>query len=68
MGEDYVTSGDEAVKASDPLEDEPSGDPAEPGTMANKFADYQKKLKMYQLENADDEDYVEELPLKTKIN
>ena len=68
MGEDYVSSGDEAPRDDDPLTQEPEGDPAEPGTMAFKYADYKKKLKMYEYENALSDDDLQELEIKTKIN
>lgn len=45
MGEDYVSSGDEAVPAKVDHDEVPEGDVTDPTTMAAKFAEYQKKLK-----------------------
>lgn len=68
MGDEYVSSGDEAPKEDDPADKEPEGDPAEPGTMANKVADYLKKLAQFEAENALSDDDIQELDIKTRIN
>jgi hypothetical protein len=52
MGEEYVSSGDEASKKPlVNLDEVPEGDPTDPSSMAFKFNEYQKQLKKFNQEN-----------------
>jgi hypothetical protein len=71
MGEDYQSSADEAPVKLPVAEEAPAdgGDgEVEGDSLGAKVADFKRKLKQYELDNAFSDDEIAELDIKTKIS
>lgn len=67
MGEEYQSSGDEAPKEVVVVEDAPAEGGEGEGdvdSMGSKVADFKRKLKQYELDNAFSDDEIAELEIK----
>lgn len=67
MGEDYQSSG--AEEEPERTEDDvpPEGDLADPESLASKYQAYLKLKKKYEEENAQSDDEIQQLDIKTAI-